>query len=46
MIYNYQNGSQVDIGKFLGGNLDLFASPVYFDGTHNVSMISSIYFLC
>lgn len=35
MIYNYQNGSQVDIGKFLGGNLDLFASPVYFDGTHN-----------
>ncbi|CAO3634209.1 unnamed protein product [Mucor hiemalis] len=34
MIYNYQNGSHVEIGKILGGTLDLFASPVYFDGTH------------
>ncbi|KAG2235490.1 hypothetical protein INT48_007888 [Thamnidium elegans] len=32
-IYNFQNGTQVEIGSMIGGNYTLSKSLVYFDGT-------------
>lgn len=41
-IYNIQNGSQIEIGSIIAGNMKLTSPPIYHDGTTKVTVISQM----
>lgn len=39
-LYNIQNGSQIEIGRIIAGNMNLTSLPVYHDGTTKVHVFT------
>lgn len=40
-LYNIQNGSQIEIGKIIAGDMNLSSLPIYHDGTTKVNIYIS-----
>jgi hypothetical protein len=44
-ILNFQNGTQVQIGSLIAGNLNITSAPIYHDGTTTVSISVDLSFI-
>lgn len=41
-LYNIQNGSQIEIGRIIAGDMNLTSLPVYHDGTTKVHVFTRL----